>query len=68
MNVKSAPVAAQSSAIQEAQETAAQTRKEAASGDQQAVRKLAAAKQQQATHPVVNATPPSTGQLVQVKA
>lgn len=69
MNVRSAPVTTpQSNAVQEAQETAAQTRKEAASGDQQAVRKLAAAKEAQASHAVVNATPPTTGQLVKVEA
>jgi len=56
----------QQSALQEAKETAAQTKAEAAKGDQQAVRKLAAEKsasQAQAVPPQENVVDSDRGQL-----
>lgn len=70
MNIRSAP-AVQDTAVQEARESAAQTRREASSGDQQAVRKLAASSATQpakSAGPVVNATPAGAGQNVKVTA
>lgn len=51
------------SALQEAKETAAQTKAEAARGDQQAVRKLAAEKAAQQTQPPANSVDSNRGLL-----
>ena len=53
MTISSTKAATQTQ-LQETQETAAQTQTEAANGDQQAVRKLAAEKAAQQTHNTVD--------------
>ena len=55
----------QSNATQEATETAAVTKKEAASGDRQAIRKLAAQQQQAAPAPV---SPEGVGKTINLTA
>jgi hypothetical protein len=55
----------QSSAAQEATETAAVTKKEAANGDHQAIRKLAAQQQQAAPAPV---SPEGIGKAINITA
>lgn len=55
------------SVAQEAVETAAQTRAEAAKGDQQAARKMAAA-QTQVSSAEASQPPEGTGQVLNVKA
>ncbi len=56
---------AQSNAAQEASETEAVTKKEAAKGDQQAIRKLAAQQQQAAPSP---ASPEGIGKVINLSA
>ena len=55
-----------SSAAEEARETAAQSRTEAANGDRQAIQRLARMRQQAPDAAPVN--PPGTGTIVNVKA
>ena len=64
MNIPSVAATPPSAAVQEARESAVQTKQEAARGDQQAARKLAASSAQKAERP----SPPGTAQYVNIKA